>query len=59
MPAAIERLNKQSEMSQIRAAISSCIAYCVKNEGLDQKQAAGKCISMARQKTGKALAPKT
>lgn len=29
--------------------ISRCIEYCIKNEGLDQKQAAGKCYGMWRQ----------
>ena len=58
MPTAVDRLTKQSEMSQVRAAISACIAYCVKNEGLDQSQAAGKCYGMARQKTGKSLGRK-
>ncbi len=32
--------------------ISRCIAYCIKNEGLDQKAAAGKCYGMWRQKHG-------
>ena len=33
--------------------ISRCIAYCVKNEGLSQKAATGKCYGMWEQKHGK------
>jgi hypothetical protein len=31
------------------AYISRCIAFCVKNEGLSQNAAAGKCYGMWRQ----------
>jgi hypothetical protein len=55
MPRSIERLAPTSEDAQITAAISECIAYCIKNEGLTQQQAAGKCYGMAREKTKKQL----
>jgi len=29
--------------------VSRCIAYCIKNEGLNQEQAAGKCYGMYRE----------
>lgn len=48
---------KKGESS--KAWVSKCIAHCVKNEGLSQEQAAGKCYGMLRQHRGnKALGPK-
>lgn len=54
----IDRLSRESSEAQAKAAVSSCIAYHMKREGLTQEQAAGKCFGMAREKTGKELAPK-
>ena len=53
----IERLSSGSEDQQVKAAISSCIATEVR-AGRSQEEAAGMCYGMARDKTGKALAPK-
>lgn len=58
MPESIERLDKASGMPQIKAAITDCIHYCIKREGLTQEQAAGKCYNWAREKTGKELGKK-
>lgn len=55
MPTEVDKLGKDSGDAQIRAAITDCIAYHVKNEGLTQEQAAGKCYGMARQNTGKEI----
>lgn len=55
MPTAIDKLEKNSGQGQIRAAISECIAYAIKNEGLSREQASGKCFGIARNKTGKEL----
>ena len=54
---AIERLRKNSSQDAIDAAISACIATEVRT-GRKQDQAVAMCHSMAREKTGKALAPK-
>lgn len=56
-PTAVDKLTKQSSKGQTSAAISDCIAYHM-DKGLTQEQAAGKCFGMAREKTGKELAPK-
>jgi len=58
MPKSIERLNRDSSDAQIKAAISDCIPYCMKNENLTQEQASGKCYGIAREKTGKELGKK-
>jgi hypothetical protein len=42
MPA-VKKGEKQSEY------VSRCVAYVVKNEGLDQKAALGKCYGMYKQ----------
>ena len=57
MPTAVDRLTKGSDEAQTKAALSDCIAYHVK-KGLTQEQATGKCFGMAREKTGRELAPK-
>ena len=42
-----------------QAYVSRCIAYCIKNEGLTQEQAAGKCYGMYRShKEGSSMAKK-
>jgi len=53
MPTAVDKLTPKSDNSQISAAISDCIAYHMKHEGLTQEQASGKCYGMVKQKTGK------
>ena len=58
MPSSIERLDKSSSIPQIKAAVTDCIHYCIKNEGLTQEQASGKCYGIAREKTGKELGKK-
>jgi len=55
MPLAVENLNENSTMEQIREAISETIRYLMKNEGKTQREAAGQAYSMARDKTGKEL----
>jgi len=55
VPLAVDNLNKDSTMEQIRAAISETISYLIKNEGKTQEQAAGQAYGMARDKTGKSL----
>ena len=57
MPTAVDRLTKDSSDAQVKAAVSDCIATEV-NNGTEQDQAAAMCYSMAREKTGKELAPK-
>ena len=52
----IQRLDRASSDEQVKAAISSCIATEV-NAGRPQDQAEAMCYSMARDKTGKELAP--
>jgi len=52
----IQRLDRASSIEQVKAAISSCIATEV-NAGRPQDQAEAMCHQMARDKTGKALAP--
>jgi len=54
MPLAVDRLNKNSSMDAIRAAISATIKKLM-NEGKSQKDAAGQAYGMARDKTGKSL----
>ena len=58
MPTAVDRLTKDSKQAQIQAAVSDCIGFHIRTEGLTQDQANGKCWGMARQKTGKGLKPK-
>ena len=57
MPTAVDRLTKQSEAAQIKAAISACIATEVR-AGREQDQAVAMCHEMARKKTGKSLGRK-
>ena len=54
---AIDNLTKESSDAQIDAAISSCIRT-ERRHGHEAKQAAAMCYDMAREKTGKELAPK-
>lgn len=53
----MERLGKASSAEQTQAAISACIATEIRG-GREREQAIAMCYSMARKKTGKALAPK-
>jgi len=55
MPLAVDNLNENSTMEQIREAISATIKYLMENEGKTQEQAAGQAYAMAREKTGKEL----
>jgi len=55
MPLAVDKLNKDSSLDAIRAAISATIEYLMKNEGKSPKQAAGEAYGIARDKTGKPL----
>jgi len=54
MPTAVDSLDKNSTMAQIKAACSECIATEVK-AGRKQEQAVAMCYDMARKKTGKQL----
>lgn len=55
----IEKLDKGSSSEQVQAAISACIATEMhSNPDMKNDQAAAICHSMAREKTGKGLAPK-
>ena len=54
----IGRLTKKSSQDVIDAAVSACIGNEVRR-GREQDQASAMCLSMARKKTGRALAPKT
>lgn len=47
----IDRLEKDSSDATIQSAISACIATEVRG-GKEQKEAAGMCYAMAREKTG-------
>ncbi len=58
MPTAVDRLTSDSKPAQIQSAVSDCIAYHVRTEGLTPEQASGKCFGMAKEKTGKGLKPK-
>lgn len=55
MPLAVENLNENSTMEQIREAISETIKKLMEDEGKTQKEAAGQAYGMARDKTGKEL----
>jgi len=52
----IEALDKASSDTQTKAAVSACIATEIR-AGRDPDQAKAMCYSMARDKTGKELAP--
>lgn len=52
MPTAVDKLTPESSAAQTSAAISDCIAYHIRTQGLTQEQASGKCYGMARDKTG-------
>lgn len=54
MPLAVDNLNENSSMEQIRGAISKTIQELM-DEGKTQKEAAGQAYGMARQATGKEL----
>lgn len=56
MPTAIDRLTPDSDESQLKAAISDCVATEVK-AGKPQEQAVAMCMEMARRATGKGEAP--
>ena len=55
MPTEVDKLTKGSSDDQARAAVSDCIAYHMKHDGLTQEQAAGKCYGMAENKRGRPL----
>ena len=55
MPTAVDRLTKDSDDAQTKAAVSDCIATEVRG-GRDQQQAIAMCHEMARKRTGKELA---
>lgn len=57
MPTAVDALRKESSPAKVRSAISACIASEIRG-GRERDQAIAMCYSMARKKTGKALAPK-
>ena len=52
----VPKYPKEGEKSQ--DYVSRCIEYCIKYEGLTQKQAAGKCYGMLRQKRGESATPR-
>lgn len=54
MPLAVDNLNGDSTMEQIREAISATIQKLM-DEGKSQEEAAGQAYGMARDKTGKDL----
>ena len=56
-PTPIDKLDMNSHMGQINAAISECIAMEM-DGGMEQSQAIAACHEMARKKTGKELAKK-
>ena len=57
MPTAVDKLSKDSDESQIKAAISDCIATEV-NRGTPQQQATAMCMQMAKTKvTGQSGGP--
>ena len=57
MPTAVDSLRKESSPAKVRAAVSQCIATEIRG-GRERDQAVAMCYSMARKRTGKALAPK-
>jgi len=57
MPTAVDKLTKDSSPDAVRDAISSCIATEIRG-GEERDRAVAMCYNMAREKTGKALAPK-
>jgi len=56
MPTAIDKLSKDSDEAQTKAAISDCIATEVR-AGRPQEQAVAMCMEMARKQTGQGQAP--
>lgn len=53
----VERLTKDSDEAQVKAAISACIQTEM-NSGREQDQAVAMCYAQVRDKTGKELARK-
>lgn len=53
----MERLDRSSGSGQVSAAVSACIAAEIR-AGREPDQAKAMCYGMARDKTGKELAPK-
>ena len=56
MPTPVDRLEKDSSESAVKAAISDCIASEVR-AGTPQDQAVAMCMAQARKKTGGPPAP--
>lgn len=54
-PTEVDKLTGNSSDAQARAAVSDCIAYHIRTEGLSQEEAAGKCYGMANEKLGREL----
>lgn len=52
MPTPVDNLTKDSSADTIKNAVSECIAIEIRG-GMKQDQAVARCMSMARQKTGK------
>ena len=55
MPLAVDNLNPESSRAAIMTAIQKTIEYLMKNEGKDQKAAAGQAYAMAEKAVGKKI----
>ncbi len=55
MPLAVEKISKGESLESVRNKISLTIEYLIKNEGLDQKAAAGQAYAMAAKAWGRKI----
>ena len=55
MPLAVDNIQKGDSLESVRHKISLTIEYLVKNEGKDQKAAAGQAYNMAAEKWGRKI----
>ena len=55
MPLAVEKITKGESLESVRNKISLTIEYLIKNEGKDQKAAAGQAYGMAAEKWGRKI----
>lgn len=55
MPLAVEKITKGESLESVRNKISLTIEYLIKNEGKDQKAAAGQAYAMAAKAWGRKI----
>lgn len=55
MPLPVDKLTAKSNPAEIQEAISASIKQCMDEGGKSQKECAGMCYGIAREKSGKEL----